>query len=438
MEETLVHGGDRRLACWVQGIVLTPPDSSYFLLPQFPVTVAVYLVASPVDQEVAQIRATLHLVGGDDQYQDVPMHPCPQQGDGRVLRGTMLPPTPGDYRYQVVLHTATTQVQVAQGELSIAAPRATEAWTQGPMLTAIDESLFLGNAAAAANPVVAGAGGKGLLEVNAIQAVLNATDDRDPSPALVGTGIEYVQVPFQDFSHHPLDEAKLWTAVHWIRERITQGTPVLVHCHAGIGRSGSVAVAYLLLFRYPEKTYDEVVAMVNGRLAPKRHYIYPHLGLPESVNRLRAAWATSGRGSRDYCTDEVGQVVAIAFDSLLLDGEGGRTQHAIGVGSHVEVQQGSQVRVRVTVHASGAPPRGVFVYTNLNRDGPTFEQREMRLVPGTPATYEADLIAERPGEDFWLTAFATPRRYDHDRTRTWLGGDLRVRVTVPATSATQA
>jgi hypothetical protein len=250
----------------------------------------------------------------------------------------------------------------------------------------------------------------------------------------VGTGIEYMQVPFQDFSHHPLDEAKLWTAVYWIRERIAQGTPVLVHCHAGIGRSGSVAVAYLLLFRYPEKTYDEVVAMVNMRLAPKRHYIYPHLGLPESVNRLRAAWATSGRGSRDYCTDEVGQVVAIAFDSLLLDGEGGQTQHAIGVGSNVEVQQGSQVRVRVTVHATGAPPRGVFVYTNLNRDGPTFEQRKMRLVPGTPATYEADLIAERPGEDFWLTAFATPRRYDHDRTRTWLGGDLRVRVTVPATT----
>jgi hypothetical protein len=67
------------------------------------------------------------------------------------------------------------------------------------MLTAIDEGLFLGNAAAAANPVGADAGGKGLLEVNGIQAVLNATNDREPSPALVGTGIEYMQVPFQDF-----------------------------------------------------------------------------------------------------------------------------------------------------------------------------------------------------------------------------------------------
>lgn len=293
MEERFLDERDQCHALRVQRIVLTPPDSSYFLLPHFPVTVAVHLVAPPAHQEVAPLRATIHVCTGNDEQQDVPMHACHQDGAGLVLRGTVLPPTPGIYCYRVLLHMATAQVQVAQGEFSIAEPRANEAWTQGPMITAIDEGLFLGNAAAAANPVGAGAGGKGLLEVNGVHAVLNATDDRDPSPALVGTGIEYMQVPFQDFSHHPLDEAKLWTVVHWIRERIAQGKPVLVHCHAGIGRSGSLVVAYLLLFRYPEHTYDEVVAMVNERLVHKRHGIYPHVGLPESIDRLRERWAAT-------------------------------------------------------------------------------------------------------------------------------------------------
>jgi hypothetical protein len=438
MEEMLVHGGDRRHAFCVQAIVVTPPDSSYFLLPHFPVTVAVHLVAPHGHQELARLRSTIHLVKGANYVQEVLMHPCRQEDDGLVLRGTILPPTPGLYRYHVVLHTAMAQVRVAQGELSIAEPRANEAWTQGPMITEIDEGLFLGNAAAAANPLVEGAGGKSILDVNGVKAVLNATDDRDPSPALLGTGIDYVQVPFQDFSHHPLDEAKLWTAVHWIRERIEQGKPVLVHCHAGIGRSGSVAVAYLLLFKYPEQTYDDVVTMVNGRLAPKRHGIYPHVGLPEAVNRLRDAWAATGRVTRSYSTDPAGDVVSIVFDSLLLDVDGMEIQKPIGVGHKVEIHTGSQVRVRVTVYHTGGPPRGVYVYTNLNHDGPAFERLLMRPVPGTPATYEADLIAARPGDDFWLTAFAKPRRYDHDLKTTWLGGDLRVRVTEPALSAAHA
>lgn len=130
-----------------------------------------------------------------------------------------------------------------------------------------------------------------------------------------------------------------------------------------------------------------------------------------------------------YRPDPAGNVVALAFDSLLLDGDGLQIQHAIGVGANVEIQQGSQVRVRVTVEHTGAPPCGVFVYTNLNHDGPAFERIWMHPVPGTPAIYEAALVAERGGEDFWLTAFATPRRYDHDLTRTWIGGNLWVRVT---------
>jgi hypothetical protein len=437
-EELLCHAADLPAGICVQRIVVTPPDASYFLLPQFPVTFTLQLVSTRSQRELAQVWVVVQLCKDGTSQQDVPLRERRQDGECLRLRGTILPPTPGVYRYRIVLHTAMAQWCVAQGELSIAEPRANESWTQGPMITEIDDGLFLGNAAAAANPLVPGTGGKGILEVHGVHAVLNATADRDPSPALLGTGIDYVQVPFQDFSHHPLDEAQLGTAVHWIRERLENGKRVFVHCHAGIGRSGSLVVAYLLLFRYPDHTYDDVVAMVNDQLRSKRHGIYPHLGLPEAVNRLRAAWAATGKATRAYRPDPAGDVVSLAFESLLLDVGGAQRRTSIRVGDKVEIHLGSQVQVQVTVAYTGGPPRGVYLYTNLNHDGPAFERVLMRPVPGTVGLYEAELIAERAGDDFWLTAFAKPRRYDHDLKTTWLGGDVQVRVTAPTLRVARA
>lgn len=427
-EEWLCHAADLPDVICVQRIVVTPPDASYFLLPQFPVTFTVQLVSTRSQRELAQVWAVVQVYKDDTYQQDVPLRERRQDGECLRLRGTLLPPTPGVYLYHLVLHTAMAQWCVAQGELCIAEPRANEAWTQGPMITEIDDGLFLGNAAAAANPLVLGTDGKGILEVHGVHAVLNATADRDPSPALLGTGIDYVQVPFQDFSHHPLDEVQLWTAVHWIRERLENGKRVFVHCHAGIGRSGSLVVAYLLLFRYPDHTYDDVVAMVNDRLHPKHHRIYPHLGLPEAVNRLRAAWAATGNATRAYRPDPGGDVVSLAFEALLVNVGGAQQRTPIKVGGKAEIHLGSQVQARVSVAYTGGPPGGVYLYTNLNHDGPVFDQVLMHPVPGTAGLYEAGLIAERAGDDFWLTAFAKPRRYDHDLKTTWLGGDVHVRV----------
>jgi hypothetical protein len=306
------------------------------------------------------------------------------------------------------------------------------------MITQIDDDLFLGNAAAAANPVMPETG-RGLLEAHGVKAVLNATEDRDPSPALFGSGIEYVQFPFRDFSHNPMDEGKLWEAVQWIDERISHGKPVFIHCHAGIGRSGSLVVAYLLLCKYPEKSFDAVVALVNERLRHQRHTIYPHVGIPESVARVRMAIAERTANAQQFVHEQpVGEVLAVSFDTLVVEDGGVHTTHQLGVGHHVELRRGSRCLLRVTVHHTGARPRGVYLYTNLNRDGPAFERRLMEPVAGHAATYQAELIPERCGDDFWITAFATPRQYDHDVKARWIGGNLWVRVTERADPAGRA
>ncbi|CAE8584656.1 unnamed protein product [Polarella glacialis] len=56
--------------------------------------------------------------------------------------------------------------------------------------------------------------------------------------------IEQLWMPIVDFTSPSPEE--LDRAVQWIRERTSQGRKVYLHCKAGKGRSGTVAMAYLI------------------------------------------------------------------------------------------------------------------------------------------------------------------------------------------------
>src|SRR5439155_18148230 len=165
------------------------------------------------------------------------------------------------------------------GEWPVAEPIDFATWTHGPMITEIEPGLFIGNAAAAANPAVPAGARLGLLERLGIRAVLNAAEERDTSPALRDSWIEYHSIPFTDSISIPMAEEKVREALRWIHERVKVDKPVLVHCHAGIGRSGSLVVAYLSLFVYPDKELDEIVVLVNYRHRHKQHRINTHVGV---------------------------------------------------------------------------------------------------------------------------------------------------------------
>ncbi len=99
-------------------------------------------------------------------------------------------------------------------------------------------NLWVGNASIA--------GHKPFFDKYNIGAVVNCTPDVPTH--FKAQGVKYMRLDLDDSSSSK-DQQKMYAflprAVAFIRDQIRQGRNVLVHCHAGIQRSATVAVAYL-------------------------------------------------------------------------------------------------------------------------------------------------------------------------------------------------
>ncbi|KAG0042436.1 oligosaccharyl transferase subunit ost3/OST6, partial [Gryganskiella cystojenkinii] len=100
-------------------------------------------------------------------------------------------------------------------------------------------------------------------------------------------------------SHNRISDANLKEAVTFLLDEVAQGKKVLVHCRDGHGRSGSVAIAYLVareqiqqnkelrekkktVMRTPSESYQAAL----NEIWKWKCDVYPHKGLRQSLERI--------------------------------------------------------------------------------------------------------------------------------------------------------
>jgi len=82
------------------------------------------------------------------------------------------------------------------------------------------------------------------LHENGIRSILSLTEDRIPPIFLEGLDIVYEHIPIPD--HEPPLIETIVKSITFIDRMRREGRPILIHCAAGQGRSGSIAAAYMM------------------------------------------------------------------------------------------------------------------------------------------------------------------------------------------------
>jgi atypical dual specificity phosphatase len=84
----------------------------------------------------------------------------------------------------------------------------------------------------------------GTLRQRGFGAILSLTESPLEFSSIREFGFEYLHLPIDDFTA-PTEE-QVETGVAFIEQQIAHGHAALVHCHAGIGRTGTLLACFLV------------------------------------------------------------------------------------------------------------------------------------------------------------------------------------------------
>jgi|GEM_PF-675573 len=253
-------------------------ERALFMLEFFGATVTLASSHPPTALQVQIWTNTLNKHNSEGDWHPIELTYQTQTIDGHyVFEGGFRPTSAGSYAYtyRVGLRDPQPQWQWAgnfktNGNLHIKPPSQNALWTQGPNHVEVMPTIFVGNFIAASQADQLG-----------FDAVLNLAEELTVAYP-PDSGIAYKKLGTTDGAQHPINDSLLLDALRWIEEQQHQGKQrILLHCRAGIGRSGSLGVAYCFQ-KNSTWSYDQTLNYVWS----KKLDIYPHRHLQESLERL--------------------------------------------------------------------------------------------------------------------------------------------------------
>lgn len=238
-------------------------------------------VKTPHSPDVMRIQVWTHLptqIRSDGSWYAIDIPYLGQAADSSlVFQHSLRPTSPGHFELTYRAYYPSTPELVQwigpphyNAYLQVAPPSDQAEWTQRPNPVEIMPGVYVGNFMAASQAESLG-----------FDAVLNMAEELNPTFANDGA-IAYLKLPCTDGSQHPIPAEYLHRAVAWIEQQRAAGKQrVLVHCRAGIGRSGSVGIAYCF-YKHSEWSYTQTLDYIWS----KKPDIYPHDQLQNSLEQL--------------------------------------------------------------------------------------------------------------------------------------------------------
>lgn len=148
-------------------------------------------------------------------------------------------------------------------------PPSNDSWTKGPEYNHILGPVYLGNFMAAS-----------IADKLEFDAVLNVADSLDLITSKFSRPVDYKKIPMRDGAMNQIPAEQIKEAVEWLRKRSSSCHKILVNCRAGIGRAGSVVVAYVFVQNL-NMSFEQAYKFVFSR-----RFVYPHKGLRDTLYKL--------------------------------------------------------------------------------------------------------------------------------------------------------
>jgi protein-tyrosine phosphatase len=124
---------------------------------------------------------------------------------------------------------------------------------------------------------ITGAKDLAAIKRNDIQYVINCT--KDIPNYYENKHIKYMRVPIDDSPDQPIGNYFEKTS-DFIENIVRKNKNVLVHCYAGVSRSASIVIAYLIIKRHMK--YADAIKLVASR----RSIINPNPGFVNALKKL--------------------------------------------------------------------------------------------------------------------------------------------------------
>ena len=145
-----------------------------------------------------------------------------------------------------------------------------QTWTSGPIAVEVHPNVFVGNFMAACDAQSLG-----------FTAILNVAEELDVPLTRFSTPHPlYKKIGLVDGTINPISPDHILACVRWLEAR--EGSKTLIHCRAGQGRSGSIAIAFKCK-KFPLLSFDEVLQII-WKAKPD---ITPHKGLKQTIESIR-------------------------------------------------------------------------------------------------------------------------------------------------------